>query len=104
MNRHYQVFLLKVKIIKYLYLSIYYLSIHLLALCAEISQTVIRNIDEAIQWLQNTFFYLRVKQNPIYYGFSSTLTPEQLNDVLRKLIIKYMNNFNNFNNFHILNV
>ena len=58
------------------------------ALCAEISQTVIRNIDEAIQWLQNTFFYIRVKQNPLFYGFSSTLTPENLNDTLRKLIIK----------------
>lgn len=38
-------------------------------ICSEITQTVINNIDEAILWLKSTFFYVRVKKNPEYYGF-----------------------------------
>jgi ATP-dependent DNA helicase HFM1/MER3 len=38
-------------------------------ICSEITQTVINKIEEAIVWLKSTFFYVRVKKNPAYYGF-----------------------------------
>jgi ATP-dependent DNA helicase HFM1/MER3 len=59
-----------------------------IALCAEISQTVIENIDGAINWLRNTFFYLRARQNPSFYGFSASLRPDQLDHQLNQLTIK----------------
>jgi len=34
----------------------------------EISQKVINNVEEAIDWLKGTFFFLRVRKNPGHYG------------------------------------
>eukprot|EP00554_Chaetoceros_debilis_P010508 CAMPEP_0194110528 /NCGR_PEP_ID=MMETSP0150-20130528/9767_1 /TAXON_ID=122233 /ORGANISM="Chaetoceros debilis, Strain MM31A-1" /LENGTH=1867 /DNA_ID=CAMNT_0038799741 /DNA_START=175 /DNA_END=5775 /DNA_ORIENTATION=- len=34
----------------------------------EISQCVIKNVQEAIDWLKGTFFFLRVRKNPRHYG------------------------------------
>ena len=34
----------------------------------EISQQVINNVTEAIDWLKGTFFFVRVLKNPKYYG------------------------------------
>lgn len=59
------------------------------ALCAEISQSVIENIDGAIEWLRNTFFYLRARQNPTFYGFSASLSRDQLDQQLNQLTIRF---------------
>ena len=34
----------------------------------EISQKVVNNVEEAIDWLKGTFFFLRVRKNPERYG------------------------------------
>jgi len=34
----------------------------------EISQQVINNVEEAIDWLKGTFFFIRVRKNPKHYG------------------------------------
>lgn len=35
-------------------------TIHIPVMCAEISQLTIRNIHEAMHWLMNTYFYIRL--------------------------------------------
>ena len=57
-------------------------------LCAEITQTVVADIADALVWLKNTFFYVRVHKNPAHYGFSSADEPEDLEDHLRETCIK----------------
>lgn len=56
-------------------------------ICAEITQTVITDIADAIGWLNNTFFYVRVHKNPEHYGFSSALSKDELEDQLRELCL-----------------
>lgn len=44
---------------------------------AEISLGTVTNLEEAVSWLSYTYFYIRMKKNPLIYG----LTHEQiLND------------------------
>jgi len=50
-------------------------------MCAEIAQEVITDVDGALLWLQRTFFYVRVRRNPKYYGFGNS---SELNEQLRE--------------------
>ena len=52
------------------------------AICAEITQTVIEDISQAILWLKNTYFYVRVTKNPVFYGFQSHASTEMLENTL----------------------
>ena len=51
-------------------------------ICAEISQRVIQAVEECVTWLKNTYFFLRVKLNPAWYGFSAQLPPAKLEKLL----------------------
>eukprot|EP01041_Mallomonas_annulata_P014273 gene14273-30372_t len=53
-------------------------------ICAEITQTVITSISEALEWLKNTFFYIRVHRNPMKYGFESAKTSADLEHMLKE--------------------
>jgi ATP-dependent DNA helicase HFM1/MER3 len=84
-----------------------YLHCGIKALTAEITQGVITDISEAIDWIKSTFFFvrscawaimiairphyflLRVKKNPVHYKFPSNLTIEQLTTRLREHCVKY---------------
>lgn len=50
---------------------------------------MIENVDGAVEWLRNTFFYLRAKQNPTFYGFSASLSCEQIDQQLNRLTIRW---------------
>ena len=58
------------------------------ALCAEITQTVIEDISDAISWLKNTFFYIRVRKNPEKYGFLMSQNIQELEEKLKDLCMK----------------
>ncbi len=55
---------------------------------------MIRSVEEAITWLRHTFFYIRVRENPIFYGFSSFLNRDQLEKELQKLCCKAIEDLN----------
>ena len=38
------------------------------AICSEVTQTVIGSLRQAEQWLKSTFLFVRMQQNPRYYG------------------------------------
>ena len=57
-------------------------------ICAEITQTVIEDISEAIDWLKCTYFYVRVRKNPERYGFSEVESMEQLDNQLKELCLQ----------------
>ena len=38
------------------------------ALNAEISLGTVANVPDAVQWLQYTYLYVRMKKNPLQYG------------------------------------
>jgi hypothetical protein len=56
-------------------------------ICAEITQTVIENVSEAIDWLKRTYFYIRVLKNPNFYGFKTGQTPDILESQLKDLCV-----------------
>ncbi|KAI1690567.1 sec63 brl domain-containing protein [Ditylenchus destructor] len=37
---------------------------------AEISRGTVSNLDEAVEWLRFTYFYIRARQNPLIYGIN----------------------------------
>lgn len=45
---------------------------------SEIVLQTITNLNEAMKWIKSSFLYVRLEKNPIYYGFLSTLTKEQI--------------------------
>ena len=53
-------------------------------ICAEVAQGVIADINGAFQWIQRTFFYVRVRRNPKHYGFSSS---SELSEQLRNVCL-----------------
>lgn len=54
--------------------------LHLLQhLNSEVVLGTITDLSVAIEWLSSTFFYIRAKKNPTYYGFPQDLTTVQLN-------------------------
>lgn len=63
-------------------------SILIEAICSEITQTVIENIQDAIIWLKSTFFYIRVRRNPSLYGFEKAKDAEHLDAMLMEMSTK----------------
>ena len=57
----------------------------------EISQCVINNVSEAIDWLKGTFFYLRVRKNPRCYKLFGK-SQEELESYLMKLCMDALEN------------
>ena len=57
-------------------------------ICAEVSQRVIQTVSDCVAWLKNTYFFIRVKQNPVKYGFSVQLHPEQLEACLEDICVR----------------
>ena len=57
-------------------------------LCAEISEEVVTDLGDAISWLRNTFFYVRVHKNPEHYGFSTELSEAEMDDQLQDKCVK----------------
>lgn len=57
-------------------------------ICAEVSQRVIQTTQDCVDWLKNTFFYLRVKLNPTRYGFSSQFDDGQLDELLVEMCVR----------------
>jgi len=53
----------------------------------EVSQKVITNISEAIDWLKNTFFFSRVRKNPLYYGMQGK-TEQEMDTYLMSHVMK----------------
>ena len=47
----------------------------------EISQGVIRSVDEAVDWVKGTFLYQRIQSHPLFYGLS-----QKGNDALHSFI------------------
>jgi ATP-dependent DNA helicase HFM1/MER3 len=68
----------------------------------EISQSVINNVSEAIDWLKGTFFYLRVRKNPRYYKLFGK-TQEKLEDYLMKLCMEALENLHSSGIIRLLN-
>ena len=59
------------------------------SLCAEISQTVITDVSEAIAWLKETYFYVRVRKNPRHYGITGGLADQgALDDHLNAMCLR----------------
>ena len=55
----------------------------------EVSQLVISDVSQAIDWLKNTFFFSRVRKNPKYYGMQGK-TEKQMDSYLMEQVIKCM--------------
>ena len=55
----------------------------IIALCAEISQTVINTASEAHDWIKNSFYYIRAKKNPRLYGYGTAKNAEELESMVR---------------------
>lgn len=62
-------------------------------MCCEITQNVITDISEALIWLKNTYFYIRVKKNPRSYGFGNIKNEEELTETLKNLCIRSILNY-----------
>jgi ATP-dependent DNA helicase HFM1/MER3 len=57
-------------------------------ICAEMTSGVIEDIADAISWLRNTFFYIRVRKNPQHYGYESITSTEELEEKLKETCLK----------------
>ncbi len=57
-------------------------------LCAEISEEVVTDVDGAISWLRDTFFYVRVHKNPEHYGISTELSEVEVDNKLKNECLK----------------
>ena len=60
---------------------------------AEVVLRTIKDLSVAMQWLSGTYFYIRAKKNPTFYGFSPGSSPEQLN---KKLLGNFTFSFSSF--------
>ena len=58
------------------------------AITAEISQSVITSIDDALIWLKSTFFYIRARSKPALYGFPMLRDSIQFDGLLHELCRK----------------
>ncbi|KAG4305915.1 hypothetical protein PORY_000825 [Pneumocystis oryctolagi] len=56
---------------------------------AEISLGTVTNIEEAISWLSYTYFYIRMKKNPLVYGltYEQILNDPQIYEKRKELIV-----------------
>ena len=59
----------------------------------EVSQKVIRNVSQAIAWMKGTYFFVRVRKNPPYYGMQGK-TEEQMNAYLKETCMGSLNELN----------
>jgi ATP-dependent DNA helicase HFM1/MER3 len=50
---------------------------------AEIALGTITDISVALEWIKSTYFYVRMRKNPAYYGIPKNLTPEQIDQQLK---------------------
>lgn len=56
---------------------------------AEISLGTITDVDSALQWLKETFFYIRAQRNPKpYFETSKYLTNESLDQKLQEKLLQ----------------
>ncbi|KAL3847245.1 hypothetical protein ACJMK2_018167 [Sinanodonta woodiana] len=58
---------------------------------AEIVLHTINDISVAVEWLRYTFLYIRVMQNPQFYGMPNGLSKEQIEKRLQDLCMKNLN-------------
>lgn len=49
----------------------------------EVSQKVISNVNQAIAWIKGTYFFVRVRKNPAFYGMQEK-TEHQMNAYLKE--------------------
>lgn len=68
----------------------------------EISQSVINNVSEALDWLKGTFFYIRVRKNPRFYKLFGK-NEEDLEKCLMKLCMDALENLHSTGIIHLNN-
>eukprot|EP00941_MAST-03F_sp_MAST-3F-sp1_P005082 g5082.t1 len=59
---------------------------------AEISLGSISSIEEAIEWVQSTFFYVRAQKNPEYYGISYDNESDSVNASINERTLRCIKN------------
>ncbi|XP_041847498.1 probable ATP-dependent DNA helicase HFM1 [Melanotaenia boesemani] len=58
---------------------------------AEIVLHTISNVNMALDWIRNTFLYIRALKNPTHYGFSASLDRCGIEGKLQELCLKNLN-------------
>eukprot|EP01065_Artemidia_motanka_P004469 TRINITY_DN12114_c0_g1_i3.p1 TRINITY_DN12114_c0_g1~~TRINITY_DN12114_c0_g1_i3.p1 ORF type:complete len:1628 (+),score=500.65 TRINITY_DN12114_c0_g1_i3:35-4918(+) len=53
---------------------------------AEIALGTVGYMEQLLQWLQTTFFWIRVRRNPVAYGYSAAIAPDALSRELLSLL------------------
>ncbi|KAJ6259774.1 ATP-dependent DNA helicase MER3 [Drechslerella dactyloides] len=51
---------------------------------AEIGLGTITDLESAKQWLRSTFFYIRMKANPAFYGFKADMIETELENIVER--------------------
>ncbi|KAJ7560178.1 hypothetical protein O6H91_04G117200 [Diphasiastrum complanatum] len=58
---------------------------------AEIVLSTVSDVSLAIDWLKNSFLYVRIKKNPQHYGIQRGLSAEQLENKLKDICLQHVN-------------
>ena len=63
---------------------------------AEISLLTIKSVETLVQYLKSTFFYIRMKRNPIKYGLSCNVSAEEIDEHLRQLSLNIIHELHRY--------
>ncbi|CAI5470957.1 unnamed protein product [Closterium sp. Yama58-4] len=58
---------------------------------AEIVLLTVSDMSLAIDWLKNSFLYVRIQKNPLHYGIPSNLSEDQLKRKLKDICVQSIN-------------
>ncbi|XP_015794230.1 probable ATP-dependent DNA helicase HFM1 [Tetranychus urticae] len=62
----------------------------------EIERNAICCLNDAVDWVRSTFFYIRIHKNKQYYGLDPNCTEEQVDQKLKEICIKELNSFKKY--------